>query len=137
MRTNLLVSLVAAVVFSVVPSFAQADLEASVPFDFYAGESVCPAGKYILDIDNSGLLWIIRDATGARRVVGSIPVGGGPNFPASKLVFRRYGDDHFLREVWVSGRPTGRQIRPRDREREMARNRLGVDVTVLAATIVR
>jgi hypothetical protein len=38
----------------------------------------------------------------------------------SKLVFRRYGDEYFLREVWISGAMTGREFPMSRRERQVA-----------------
>ncbi len=133
MRTNLLLSLTAALLFATVPGFAQADLEASVPFDFFAGKNVLPAGTYTLDIDNSGLVWINRDDRSVRAVIGTVGVGGGGFGHDSKLVFHRYGNEYLLSELWVASRTTGRKIRRTPREGEMARNKEGVDVTILAA----
>ncbi|PYX30591.1 MAG: hypothetical protein DMG80_11925 [Acidobacteria bacterium] len=35
----------------------------------------------------------------------------------SNLVFRRYGDQYFLGEVWISGRSTGRELPSSRKER--------------------
>jgi hypothetical protein len=115
------------------PGFAQADLKATVPFDFYAGETPLPAGLYALDVDNAGLVWISRSDAGARCIVGSIPIGGGPNDGrASKLVFHRYGNEYFLTEMWASGQRIGRMFRRTPHEDEVALNAARGQVTLLA-----
>jgi len=122
MRANLLFSLVCALLLAATPGFAQADLEATVPFDFYAGNAVLPAGVYTLDVDNAGLIWIQRDGRHAlRAVVGSFGIGGGPDDGQnSKLVFHRYGDEYFLSKMWVAGRSQGRQLTRTPREDDVA-----------------
>ncbi len=124
MRFNLLLSSIVAVLLAAAPVFAQADLEANVPFDFYAGNSVLPAGAYTLDIDNAGLIWIDRsDDRHTRAVVGSMGVGGGQFPRESKLIFHRYGDEYFLSELWVEGRHQGRQLKRTPREDEVAQTK--------------
>lgn len=131
MRTNLLFSLLFALLLTAAPGFAQADLEAAVPFDFHAGEAVLPAGVYTLDIDNAGMVWIKCDDRRNSAVVGSFGVGGGPYPSDSKLVFHRYGDEYFLSEMWVEGRSAGRRLNRTPREDLAARN-ADRAVTILA-----
>jgi hypothetical protein len=132
MRTNLFLSLILALLVSAAPGFAQADLQAEVPFDFHAGKTIFPAGVYSLDIQNSGLV-MIQDRRGRNSAfVGTLGIGGGPQSQDSKLVFHRRGDQYFLSELWVEGRAAGRQvIRPRteDAEAKMASHK---KVTILA-----
>jgi hypothetical protein len=134
MRIHLLLSLAVGLLLAAAPGLAQADLEASVPFGFYAGKIALPAGTYTLDIDNAGMVWIDRNDRRGRAVVGTIGVGGRDFAHESKLVFHRYGDDYFLSEMWMSGRSTGRKFRRTPREDQIARNTTGGEVTILASS---
>lgn len=77
-----------------------------------------PAGQYTL-VQGPGTL-IIRsvDRTGAAIVLTE---GLRSNVAAKdgKLVFHRYGDMHFLSEVWAPGQD-GRRLPAANRERELA-----------------
>ena len=134
MRFHLLLSLAVGLLLAAAPGFAQADLEASVPFGFYAGKNVLPAGTYTLDVDNAGMVWIKREDRRGRAVVGSVGIGGRGFDHESKLVFHRYGDEYFLSEMWVSGRSAGRKFSRTPREDQIARNSTGGAVTILAST---
>ena len=132
MRTQTWPSLILTLLLTAAPSFARADLEATVPFDFYAGKRLLPAGKYLIDIDDAGLIWISHADAGLRITVGSFAIGGSVEH-VSKLVFHRYGGTYFLSELWVSRRASGRSIRRTPHEKEMAHNSAPSEVT-LAAT---
>ncbi len=114
-------------------SYAQADLEATVPFDFHAGKRIMPAGEYLFDVDNAGLIWITADQTGLRSVVGSTGVGGGPFPPDAKLIFHRYGDTYYLAEVWREDSSGGRRISQTPGEQELARSMVSRTVLLRAS----
>ena len=133
MRIHLLFSLALALLLGASASYAQADLEADVPFDFHAGKRVLPADTYNFDIDNAGLIWIGNE-TGTRSIVGSIGVGGRGFDHESKLVFNRYGDNYFLSEMWSEVTATGRRIKRTPTEEELARNMPAKPVTLRASS---
>jgi hypothetical protein len=134
MRIPLLFPLAIGLLLAAAPGFAQADLKASVPFGFYAGNNGLPAGTYKLDLDNSGMVWIHREDRRGRAVVSTVGIGGSDFERESKLVFHRYGDEYFLTELWVSGRSTGRKFGRTPREGRIARNTTGGEVTILASS---
>ena len=43
------------------------------------------------------------------------------NQTQTKVVFKRYGDEYFLSQVWISGRSTGRELRKSRQERALER----------------
>lgn len=133
MRIKFLFSLALALLLGASASYAQADLEAAVPFDFHAGKRVLPADTYTFDVDNAGLIWISNER-GARSIVGSIGVGGGNFDHESKLVFNRYGDSYFLTEMWSAVSATGRRIKRTPTEEELARNMPAKPVTLRASS---
>ncbi len=55
----------------------------------------------------------------------------GPS-SSTKLVFYRYGDRYFLRQIWVAGRTWGRQLPESRPEQRVATGRSPDRVAVLA-----
>ncbi len=99
-------------------------IRAEVPFAFHAGKLVFPPGSYVFTVDQSsepGLL-TIQDRNGPEHeLLLTVPEHRrtGPA-PETKLVFDRYGNDHFLAQVWVAGLDEGRAIPKAEVERERA-----------------
>ena len=73
-------------------------VRATVPFDFTAGDKLLPAGNYEITNPSSGVLeiqnWEKRIAIFSTATYDSHDSRG-----SSKLVFDKYGDQYFLREV--------------------------------------
>lgn len=95
-------------------------VQATVPFEFYAGNTRLPAGDYsIKRIDSTGVI-AVRSADGAANAVVLTHGTQAPKIPSEgKLVFSRYGDTHFLSQVWRPGTNLGAQVVPSKTEREM------------------
>jgi hypothetical protein len=52
----------------------------------------------------------------------------------SRLVFRRYGDQYFLAQIWMAGETSGHELPISRREAELAKNQQpSEDVIVLAS----
>ncbi len=108
MRHSLMIlSLVAVMAIAAGFGFAGsiAGMRISVPFDFYAGDQQLPAGEYTFSME-SGLV-----ATGSKVVVQS-PNGKGLFFlmtrpgtdkTASRLLFNKYDNRHFLSSISIQG----------------------------------
>ena len=76
-------------------------LKANMPFGFYAGDQLMPAGEYeIHAFGNGGVKISNYDAHKAIVffTVGLNQVTVDPISP--RLVFNRYGEDYFLSEMW-------------------------------------
>lgn len=92
---------------ALMPVNAQSDLQlrVTVPFDFVVGDARFPAGDYSLrpHATTQGVLMLTsRDETRtavfmAQSVERLVPQG------EPKLVFYRYGDEYFLRQIWSTG----------------------------------
>ena len=100
-----------------------------IPFDFVVEKKTLPAGVYtIKNISrNSDATLLIRSADGREAaLVVTNPVEVSAAQKESKLVFRQYGDQYFLSQVWTSGGNVGRQLpkssTEQSLEREMAEN---------------
>lgn len=98
-------------------------LQATIPFEFRAGEQLLPAGEYTLT-HAAGVL-TLRGQTGPMK--GAILLvrntQSGSNGASNKLVFNRYGEDYFLSRVWQSGDNTGLAVTPGKIEKEMIAGR--------------
>ncbi len=116
-------------------SFAQAvRMRVDVPFQFRAGNQALSAGEYTVTVDPATRRMTIRSVAGREQT--SIPVmpriaGNTPDH--SKLLFKRYGNTYFLREVWTAADNWGQEIAPSKAEIEMARAANGTQVAVVPA----
>jgi hypothetical protein len=113
---NRLLSLLIALVFALTmyPTKAKAqitgDLEVEVPFQFHAGNSKLPAGKYFIHVlDNSNLnIMEISSADGATSALFEVRGAEANSAPAkSELIFNKYGNRYFLAKLFDEGNPSG------------------------------
>lgn len=93
---------------------------ADIPFDFIVGSKTLPSGRYTVTSvtsDGEGLR-IISQAGNAAAFRLSNAVSEKSDHPKPRMVFRRYGQQYFLAQVW-SGDSNGRQLRPGKKERNL------------------
>lgn len=112
---------------------AQTRLTADVPFEFNAGNAKLPAGQY--DIDRP-LPNVIRLATSDRSVSAMILVNGTTRLSEvkdGKLIFNKYGNRHFLSNVWAPGAADGYELRRSSLEKEMIAQSAQPGTHVIAA----
>jgi len=111
-----LLSLLIALVFALTmyPTKAKAqitgDLEVDVPFQFHAGNSKLPPGKYFIHVlDNSDLnIMEISSADGATSALFEVRGAEANSAPAkSELIFNKYGNRYFLAKLLDEGNPSG------------------------------
>lgn len=108
-------------------TFAQGKLwaqavSAKVPFAFRAGDTLLPAGSYILETNNTNQTVLIRGTKGGAAMIALTNAAERLKAPAdAELVFNRYGDKYFLSQVWNAGYNQGRQFKKSAAEKEMAR----------------
>lgn len=72
--------------------------KANIPFGFYVGNTWVPAGHYIVSEDAGSVFVTVRNVDKNTSVIRM----GGPSEQAAssnQLIFDRYGDKLFLREV--------------------------------------
>lgn len=83
--------------------------EFSVPFQFHAGNTVLPAGEYRVSIDPGTRFNLITVAPADMSdAIALLPQSesireGAPLESTVALVFYKYGDDYFLRQVRQNG----------------------------------
>ena len=121
---RLMLSLVAAAtVFAGGSLFAQeAVVEAKVPFDFVVANSSLPAGTYRIGACSAATgshVTMVRNCdTGQAAFAQSIPESAQISEYPGKLIFHKYGDLYFLKEV--HGPWAGTNVSVRESSRESA-----------------
>jgi hypothetical protein len=114
-----LLSLLIALVFAltIYPTKAHAqiigDLEVNIPFQFHAGNTKLPAGKYRIHmLDDSDLtIMEISSADGSTSALFQVQEAEANTTPAkSELIFNKYGNRYFLAKLFDEGNPSGSQV---------------------------
>jgi hypothetical protein len=109
---------------------AQSDRRAAfeVPFDFIVQGRKLPAGRYTVERLNQSnpAILVIKAADGPVRQVFSTQRADAVEMEnLTKLVFARYGADHFLFRIRSGGDPNGRQLALSDAARAFGRKGSG------------
>ena len=107
--------------------FAQVEqrplVKVNIPFTFTAGDQTLPAGEYVLStVQPERTIRIAGVGTAAstiQTVSSSYALRPSQN---SRLVFERYGDSYFLKEVWNAGSDQAHLLSRSKREAEMAKS---------------
>ncbi|HEY3025040.1 MAG TPA: hypothetical protein VGJ55_02690 [Pyrinomonadaceae bacterium] len=115
----------ALIILSAVSGRAQAGagFTVVVPFDFSVSGKVLPAGEYIVARSqpfNEGFKISAKEGS-AGAFLQTLPVQKIENEVRTKVVFKRYGNEYFLSQIWISGRNTGRELRKSRQERALER----------------
>ncbi len=108
--------------------------EFAIPFDFTVGNKTLPAGDYSVRNVNSGsfAIRIQNRETYASAIAITNAVQNYSNRGYAKLVFHRYGNRHFLSQVW-SGYRVGRQLPKRYQELSLVTSSSHRQVEILAS----
>ncbi|MBS1790417.1 MAG: hypothetical protein JST85_22020 [Acidobacteria bacterium] len=74
--------------------------KAQVGFDFYVGDKLMPAGEYTIrpvsqDISH-GVVMIEQVNGNAKAAVQTFPARNAENLKPGSLLFKKYGDNHYL-----------------------------------------
>ncbi len=95
-------------------------LVADIPFDFTIAKKSLPAGRYIVQSGSSDgkitrLIHSSDNDVSMYLLTNSVQTSTAPE--QGKLVFRRYGDQYFLAQIWTPGDNYGRELPIRHKER--------------------
>ena|SRR5271167_2043967 len=117
-----LTMLAVALLISVPMSQAQSSTRANVPFAFSMNQSSMPAGGYEISSLSDNVL-VVRnlDTKEARFLIASMHVEASQasGTPHAKLVFRKYGDQYFLSQIWDGEHRIGKAWPESRREKEL------------------
>jgi hypothetical protein len=98
-------------------------IEASIPFDFTAGETKLKAGDYtVKQISRDSLLLRSADEKTSIVIVAPIAIQSMRQDAPERLVFNRYGSEYFLSQAWTNRAADGRQLNPSRAESEIAKH---------------
>jgi len=115
------------------PSLAQITdtLRVKVPFEFVVGDQKLSAGEYSF-IRLGGVLRIQAPYGQTGMIVATNHAERKQNDHGGRLVFTRYGDTHFLTEVWSPANTPGQRLRKSPLEIELAQRAPRPDVASVA-----
>lgn len=123
-KIQALSSLCILIAAAAVPLAAQSiTVTANIPFEFVVGDHTMPAGEYTVSnaVGTNALTIGARDGS-ALVFVGSALLRADEGYPdTSELLFRRYGNQYYLSEVWSSATPIGRELLKSRTERELTK----------------
>ena len=97
----------------------------NIPFSFIVGQKTLPAGEYTVEPNRRDFdkVWLVQSREGNESALfTTVSVRANQPQEETKLVFRKYGDQYFLSQIWTSGGNTGRELLKPRLERELARN---------------
>lgn len=106
-------------------------LRASIPFEFHAGKTVMPAGRYVVEGKGG---WVLLREEGSGKNACALMLHSAirrDNIQDGRLTFSRYGDTYFLRSIW-SGGSDGHELPQTSVEKELAKNQGSGPNAVLA-----
>ena len=117
---------------------AAARLHVNVPFAFYAGNELLPAGNYVFEIgaitsnEASGSAVFVHSETGSIAAWLLTMPGQAPAVTNAQLQFSRYGEKYFLTSVEALGYQAN--LKTTKSEKEMrAQNKQKRETTVVTA----
>lgn len=98
---------------------------ANVTFDFQIGDHLYPAGNYRIESFSSWSdnILRIRNLGGTSKnqlIMSNLSNAGTRQMP--RLVFHKYGETYFLREIFLNTGKWGYSIPPSSRQRENEKN---------------
>jgi len=115
-----------------------------VPFEFEISDKRFPAGEYIVRrVSSDSPQWLAITNVNAltRQTVLTHKIRNRTLQSESKLVFRRYGDQYFLSQIWEAGDNDGRELRTSrgeaDLQRLMAKNTANPEMVVVSGRRTR
>jgi len=115
-----------------------ARMRVTVPFAFYAGSELLPAGTYVFEIgaittnEASGSAVFVHNESGSIAAWILTMPGEAPLSAAAQLQFNRYGEKYFLSTVAALGYQAN--LKTTKSEKEMrAQNRQKSEPTVVSA----
>jgi hypothetical protein len=93
---------------------APSKVEVNIPFEFSAGTKTLQPGVYSIK-RLSGNYLTLRRVDGKSSVILNAPLNlTSPDDKGERLVFKRYGDEYFLSQIWLTT-DTGRQLTVRQK----------------------
>jgi hypothetical protein len=115
------------------PMFAEGPLKATIPFDFRVGNTLMTAGDYTVSFTMPSVAVISREDGKANCAIITMATTSPKPSEVGKLVFNRYGNSHFLSQIWSPGYAQGRLLGKSKTEVEYAKNAGGAQLATVRA----
>lgn len=98
-------------------------VKADIPFTFQAANQTLPAGQYEVSTRNAvANTIIVRNTESKQALTAMVHKAPSRQTPeVSKLIFRRYGDQYFLAQIFVAGRTEGTELLRTKAERRLVK----------------
>jgi len=123
-------------VMTVASAQAQAGslIVANIPFDFTAGATKLAAGEYVVKRVAKNTL-LFRSVTEKRSVLirTAAPIQQGSKDAPERLVFNRYGIEHFLAQVWTTRTGDGYLLNKSKAETQLGESKLPREAVAVLA----
>jgi hypothetical protein len=132
-------SILAALAVLLVAAATQAQttkVTATVPFNFIAGDRAYPAGDYLFS-NSDAVLKISNTEQAKTEVTLSHACESATPSADTKLVFQSMGGNYFLRQIWVAGDSSGRELPRSHTQARLAQNHVKSESVIIAANIAR
>jgi hypothetical protein len=131
---TLKLSIAIAGLFLAGPMFAQMGVQAKVPFSFYVGNSkLMPAGTYQVAPCSTHVA-TVRNCQSGVTVFHITNPGDKKDVGQGKLIFHKYGDKYFLKEVRGQSLSSNLAI-PETKQEKQARDELATVTTFETITV--
>jgi len=125
-----------AVTMSLAYAAGGAAMRVDIPFDFYMGDQLMPAGMYHFQIGSgiaaTSALLKVRELNGAGYFVLTTPDSTAGNSDGNFLQFHKYGEKYFLSSIAI--RNYKGNLSERTLERELKAQDQGAQATILLAS---
>lgn len=113
-------------------------MTANVPFNFYMGSTLMPQGAYrVNEFAHGAVVWMNSAQGDATKAVTTFNVDGEKQTEPARLVFRRYGENYFLAEIWSGDSSAGRALARSPREKELAKDGAATNLAVVKVYLNR
>jgi hypothetical protein len=104
-------------------------VQVNVPFAFQNGSQHLPAGTYRIDLNSEHVI-LLRGTGGNAGFAMTNPEQRAKALAKGTVVFRRYGDHTYLREIWMPESTVGRKCvtsraEKKDKQLQIAQNNEG------------
>ena len=120
-------------------AFAQGRVEdritVTVPFSFTIRDKSFSPGTYeVRRASRTAGVYFLEnvETKQVQTISGTSSVNIGPNPGKARLVFRNYGGQHFLSQVWTDGNASGSALPKSRLERELASSGTGNEIVAIS-----
>ncbi|MBA2734587.1 MAG: hypothetical protein H0U54_17130 [Acidobacteria bacterium] len=125
-KTLLMLGLLSILAVSSASAQSNHEQQANIPFSFAIAGQIFPAGAYRitrLNPQSDQAALSIKSVDGRMsRIVLTMPVQSGKPNETAMLVFKHYGNQYFLSQVWMTADTTGLELPKSRSELTLARN---------------